>query len=446
MFLDFLFCRFRENRDKIAIIWKNKEYSYNWLLKEIDTAKSFLNKNKIKIGDIVAIRSDFNPYSIAFLLASIENCNIIVPLSYAAKNRDEFYKIAEVEFAVEVGGDNKKILKKFKKKKEVRHNLLSELQERKHPGLILFSSGSTGKSKASVHDFVSLLNKFKLKRHTLRAITFLLFDHIGGINTMFYLLSNVGTIVASMDRNVGNICKLIEKYQVELLPTSPTFLNMILISRAFEKYSLSSLKIVTYGTEPMPEYVLSKFHHLFPNIQLKQTYGLSELGIMRSSSKSSDSLWVKIGGEGYQTKIVNGVLWIKTEMAMLGYLNAPSPFDEEGWFNTQDRVERDGEWIKILGRESEIINVGGQKTYPAEVESVLLELDNIAEVSVYTKPNPIMGNVVAARICLLKDETLVSLKGRIRSYCKSRLESYKIPAFIEISKEKQITDRFKKVR
>lgn len=56
--------------------------------------------------------------------------------------------------------------------------------------------------------------------------------------------------------------------------------------------------------------------------------------ILRSKSKGPDSLWVKIGGEGYETKIVKGVLWIRAESSMLGYLNAPNPFDAEGWFNT----------------------------------------------------------------------------------------------------------------
>jgi long-chain acyl-CoA synthetase len=203
---------------------------------------------------------------------------------------------------------------------------------------------------------------------------------------------------------------------------------------------------VTYGTEAMPEQTLKRFTELFPQIELKQTYGLSEIGIMRSRSRSSDSLWLKIGGEDYQTKIVDGVLYIKAKTAMLGYLNHPSPFDEEGWFNTQDRVEADGEWVKILGRETDIINVGGQKVYPAEVESVLLGIDNIAEASVFGRPNPIMGYVVAARVNLEEEEPLSALKKRIRSYCKDKLEPFKIPAHVEIASEKQVSDRFKKVR
>ena len=443
MLLDFLFKVFEDNKEKNAIIWRGKEFTYRWLQNKITEAKNNLINNNIKLGEVIAIRSDFNPYSIAYLIALIENSNIVVPISYAVKTLDEFYDTAEVEKIIEIKEDNPKIIDKKRKSK---HSILINLKKKKHPGLILFSSGTTGKSKAAVHDFVPLLEKFKVQTKLLKTITFLLFDHIGGMNTLFYILSNAGTIISVENRSSENVCKMIERYEVELLPTSPTFINMILMSRAYEKYDISSLKLVTYGTENMPEQTLKTFNKLFPNIKLKQTYGLSELGILRSKSRFNDSLWVKVGGENYETKVVNDILYIKAKTAMLGYLNAPFPFDKDSWFNTQDKVEVDGEWIKILGRTTDIINVGGQKVYPAEVESVLLEIDNINDVSVFSKDNSIMGKIVAAKINLKNNEPVNSLKKRIRKYCKSRLESYKIPAYIEITKEKQVSDRFKKVR
>ena len=122
---------------------------------------------------------------------------------------------------------------------------------------------------------------------------------------------------------------------------------MVLMSEAYARHDLSTLRTVTYGTEPMPESTLRRLHALFPAIQLVQTYGLSEVGILRSKSKSSDSLWVKIGGEGFETRVVNGILEIKARSSMLGYLNAPSPFTADGWFVTGDEVEVDGEYLRI---------------------------------------------------------------------------------------------------
>ncbi len=70
---------------------------------------------------------------------------------------------------------------------------------------------------------------------------------------------------------------------------------------------------------------------------------------------------MKLGDDTHQIKIINDILYIKSEMAMICYLNAPSPFDKDGYFNTQDKVEIKEGNIKILGRESDIINVAGEK-------------------------------------------------------------------------------------
>jgi acyl-CoA synthetase (AMP-forming)/AMP-acid ligase II len=218
------------------------------------------------------------------------------------------------------------------------------------------------------------------------------------------------------------------------------------LSEAYKRYNLGSLETVTYGTEPMPESTLKRFQELFPNVNLLQTYGLSEVGILRSKSRRSDSLWVKIGGEGFETRIVDGILQIKSKSAMLGYLNAASPFTEDGWFHTGDSVETDGEYIKILGRKSEIINVGGQKVYPAEVESTILEMDEVAEVTVYGEDNPITGHIVCANVTLSDPEETKKTAVRIKKFCREKLEPYKIPVKVNLVNEKQYNNRFKKAR
>ena len=158
------------------------------------------------------------------------------------------------------------------------------------------------------------------------------------------------------------------------------------------------------------------------------------------------SLWVKVGGEGFETKVVDGLLYIRAKSAMLGYLNAPSPFDAEGWMNTEDMVEVDGDYIRILGRASDIINVGGQKVCPAEIEGVLLQLDNVRDVAVYGEKNPLTGKIVAARFNLVEHEDLDLLKKRVRAFCRDRMPSFKIPVKITTTDREQHSDRYKKMR
>jgi len=445
MYIDFLMEGFTRNREKEAIIWKDKSFNYQWLVDRVQFWREEIQKHNITSGTVVILEADFSPIALALLLVLIEKNCIIVPLTSSVESqKPEFIEIAEGEILFRIDEDDKLTISK--RPHSAAHRFIKQLKQSKKPGLVLFSSGSTGKSKASLSDFSSILNKFKVSRHSLRTIAFLLFDHIGGINTLLYTLSNAGCVVAVNNRSPEGVLSSIEKYKVELLPTSPTFINLVLLSEAYKRYNLSSLKTITYGTEPMPESTLKRLHELFPNIQLKQTYGLSELGILRSKSKGSDSLWVKVGGEDFQTRIIDGLLEVKAKSAMLGYLNAPSPFTEDGWFKTGDSVLTDGEYIKILGRESEIINVGGEKVYPTEVESVIQNIDNVAEVTVYGKKNAITGNMVCAKVRLVKQEDPKVFSAMLKKYCRKKLQPFKVPVKVEIVDKQQYSQRFKKSR
>lgn len=445
MHVDFLRAVFTDFDSNDALIWNDRPFSYRWLLDALDRSAEELDGAGVAEGSVVSIEADFSPKAIATMLALIERSCVVVPLTDSVEdNKPEFRAVAQVEVVVEV--DESDQLRIRETGVAADHAMVRELRYRGHPGLVLFSSGSTGKSKAAVHDFVPMLEKFKVRRHTLRTITFLLFDHIGGVNTLLYNLSNGGCIVTVQDRRPETVCEAIERYGVELLPTSPTFLNLLLVSHAYKGRDLSSLKIVTYGTEPMPKNTLDRIHELLPEVRLLQTYGLSEVGILRSKSRSSDSLWVKVGGEGFETRVVDGMLEIKARSAMLGYLNAPSPFTEDGWFKTGDVVEVDGEYLRILGRDSEIINVGGEKVYPAEVEGVLESMPGVAEAVVTGEPHPLTGRIVAARVRLAQEESLADFRKRMRSYCQDRLARFKIPQKVELVSDSMQGSRFKKMR
>jgi acyl-CoA synthetase (AMP-forming)/AMP-acid ligase II len=431
--------------DKPGLVWGNEVRSFAQILSDCNEARSRLVREGIRPGDTVALCGDYSPRLCSLLLASFLNRNIIVPLTSATVSRwPQLMDLAQVRFAIVFENDDAYRITAFER--GVTHPLLRQLQERETPGLILFSSGSTGESKASVLDLNRLLAKFETPRPAHNTLLFLLLDHIGGINTLLYGLSNGSTVVTTHERNPHAVCIAIEAHSVELLPTTPTFLRMLLMSDAIPQHDLSSLQIISYGTEPMPQSTLAAIREALPWVRMKQTYGLSELGILPTRSRDSGSVWLKLGDRGYEHKIVDNVLWIRSPSAMLGYLNAASPFDAEGWFNTQDFVETDGEYLRIIGRKSEFINVGGEKVHPTEVENILLQIDNIREVTVRGRPNPVTGEIVAATITTLVPEDPDTLKRRIRHFCQSRLQRYQIPAVIEIVAGSHHSSRFKKSR
>lgn len=445
MFIDFLLERFKEDREKTAIVWKDRMFSYSFLLERIDYWRNRLNDESIRPGMVTILEGDFSPEAMALLLALIERGCIIVPLTAAMETKkDEFIETAQGEVSF-IFDDNDKVTGK-NLPYPGQHDLYEELRAREHPGLVLFSSGTTGKSKAILHDVQHLLKKYTVKRLDFTTLAFLLFDHIAGIDTLLYVLSNGSCLVTVENRSADAICRAIEKFNVEVLPVSATFLNLLIFSEAYSRYDLSSLKYIAYGSEVMLESTLKKCAGLFPKVTILQKYGTTEVGTLRSKSKSSDSLWMKIGGEGFDTRVVDGILQIKAHSAMMGYLNAPSPFTDDGWFVTGDTVEVDGEYIRIHGRHCDIINVGGEKVSPTEVENLIQTMDNVAEVLVYGEKNNITGNIVCAEISLIAEEDEKEFIRRLKQFCVKRIQPYKIPIKINIVDAIRLSERFKKVR
>jgi acyl-CoA synthetase (AMP-forming)/AMP-acid ligase II len=146
---------------------------------------------------------------------------------------------------------------------------------------------------------------------------------------------------------------------------------------------------------------------------------------------------------------VNGELWLRSESQIVGYLNYDNPFTEDGWFPTGDLVEvTEDEYVKIIGRSKEIINVGGEKVLPQEVENAILELPEVVDAVVYGESYPITGQIVVAKIVprdknVLDDRTL-SLK--VKRHCRDRMQSYKVPVKIYMVDTLDYGERFKKKR
>jgi acyl-CoA synthetase (AMP-forming)/AMP-acid ligase II len=428
--------------DTNAMVFHDRQISYTELIRLIDGNKIFLSKNSIEPGQVVSLDAIYSPRTCALLIALIENGNIIVPLPAAPEEkRTGLLHVAQVER--EILADGRVVAHNCR----ADHPYYQQLRAGALPGLVLFSSGTTGGCKAPVLNFAKLITH--CDRSTLRprrALAFLSLDHIGGINTLISTLVHGGCVITVAERSPKSVYQAVALHRVDTLPTTPTFLTMSLIAGEFARHDLRSLRLITYGTEPMPLQTLRKLNNILPAVRFKQTYGLSEVGILPTVSKDNHSLWMKLGSHGFAHKIIDGTLWVRSEMAMLGYLNASAAFDEDGYFNTQDVVEVDGDYIKVLGRKSELINVGGEKVYPGEVENILLEMDHVAEATVTGKPSPVTGMVVRAVLRLTEPEPLSALQQRVRAYCKTRLQAFKIPVIIELTDQPMYSDRLKKTR
>ena len=433
--------------DKSAIVDIEGDFTYSELSTKIESYKCELD-SLFADGQVVAILSDYNFNAVALFFALYQKQSIIAPI--VSTNTEEIEKrlsVVKPDAIVRLNGAQCNV--ELKSSQLPRHAMIQTLRDCKQPGLVLFSSGSTGEPKAMVHNLENLVNSYQGKKQKkLNILVFLMFDHIGGLNTLLNTLAMGAKIVFPRTRNPDEIAALIETHQIHVLPASPTFLNMMLMARVQERFNLHSLKMITYGTEPMPKSLLKKLKGIFPRTKLLQTFGTSETGIAQTSSRSSDSLELKLDDPNLEYKIVNGELWLKSKTQVLGYLNARmESFTEDGWFKTGDLVdELEGGYIRIKGRAKEVINVGGEKVLPAEIESVILELDFVEDCMVFGEKNAITGQMVSVQVVLKEGFGQKEAKVLIRKHCKEELDMYKVPAKFDFVEKTNFGDRFKKKR
>jgi acyl-CoA synthetase (AMP-forming)/AMP-acid ligase II len=313
-------------------------------------------------------------------------------------------------------------------------------------GLVLFSSGTSGEPKGMLHRFGALLDPYRqLQPRQDRTLLLLLIDHIGGLDSAFRCLFAGSTLVVPGARTPEAAGAAIEQHQVNVLPASPTFLNLILLSRIHKKYDLRSLEIIAYGAEAMPEPLLRRLGDIFPQAQRQQKFGTSETGAIRIKSVEADSLYFRIDDRESEWKVIDSELWLKTPSRIIGYINSDNnSLESDGWYRTGDLVESDGQGnIRIIGRMNETINVGGQKVHPDEVARVLQLIPDVEAVHVYGENDPITGSRVCAKIFTLSADSPLAWKRKVRSHCRTQLSAWKIPSRIVLCSEIDVTNRLK---
>lgn len=447
-----LLARVTENADKKALVGDALEWSYADLLEAIAQWDARLAQNHIDAGGLVAIRSDFRGAAIACLLALFKRRAIAVLLS--PTDPAALTKAAGIGVRLCITVDSQEQLtietlpeeRDYDRAPTSSHPLIGQLLERGHPGFVVFSSGSSGVPKAVLHDADGFCAHLADVRKAKSTVGFLALDHIAGVDTLLYTLFAGGSLVLLNQRTPAGVCSAIQNHRAEVLPASPSFLKLLVLDKSWLRYDLSSLSIVTFGSEPPDTYVNQTVANALPHVQLMQKYGASEFGAPRSKTRPNDTGWIKLDGPHFKTRVVDDVLWVKTSGTMLGYLNHELPQSDDGWFCTGDRVETDGEWLRILGRESDIINVGGEKVFPAEVERQIEQMPEVLECAVTGEAHVLLGHVVVAKVHLVAGASLSQPKLQVRRFCKDRLPKYALPVRVEVTEVSLTTQRGKRLR
>jgi len=391
----------------------------------VGAARHELAQLKLDRPTAFGLIGEHGPAATAWLLALAEAGHFVAPLSGNAVEHPAKLALINAQWIVVAEAKEWKTFPRVDEPSS--HSLFRQLAEQKTAGLILFSSGTSGAPKAMVQDFGKLLASYESRHESdLGMLALLCFDHIGGLNTLFNTLAAGSLLAVPASRSPADVAEAIARHRVAVLPASPTFLNLLLAAGVTT--DLSSLRVITYGTEPMPESLLARLKAAFPQVRFIQTFGTSETGITRTESPEGDSTFLRFEDPNLEWKVIDDELWLRSRTQIAGYLNASNErFTADGWFRTGDKVEQGPNGsLRILGRMGEMINVGGEKLMPAEVESVVLGIPGVTDCRARGEANALTGQtVVVDVVASVTDQE--ALRSAIRTACRERLARHKIP-------------------
>lgn len=410
----------------------------------IGKARLALTQLKLDRPTAFGLVGDHGPASTAWLIALAEAGHFVAPLSGNAAEYPAKLALIGAQWMVLADHSTWELLPRVDEPSA--HPLFAQLRGQGSAGLVLFSSGTSGAPKAMVQDFTKLLSSYESRHESdLVMLALLGFDHIGGLNTLFSSLAAGSLLVIPPSRSPADVAAAISRHRVVVLPASPTFLNLLLAAGVSAE--LASLRVITYGTEPMPESLLLRLRATFPRVRFIQTFGTSETGIARTESPEPASTFFRFADPGQEWKIIDGELWLRSQTQVGGYLNAGNDrFTADGWFRTGDRAEAgENGTLRILGRLGEMINVGGEKLMPQEVEAVIQPIEGVAECRVFGESHALTGQAVAVDIVTTGTPDHETLRARIRTVCRAKLARHKVPTRVNFVSHVS-GERMKKLR
>ncbi len=288
--------------------------------------------------------------------------------------------------------------------------------------ITLYTSGTTGLPKRVSHTFQNVTRMVKKSSKMESDIWGFSYNptHIAGLQVFFQALLNNNSIITLFGQSRSKIYELIEQFHITNISATPTFFRMLL---PIEK-PYNSVKRITSGGEKFDNKFTESLLTIFPNAKILNVYASTEAGTVLAAN--GDLFQIKDALKK-MVKIVDNELFINNKL--LGYTNSIELNDN--WYNTGDIVEiveNDPLVFRFVGRKNELINVGGYKVNPLEIESVINSHPNIKISRVFAKKNSVIGNVLCADIVIKKDISEKTLK----DFLNKKIQNFKIPRIINI--------------
>jgi fatty-acyl-CoA synthase len=332
---------------------------------------------------------------------------------------------------------------------------------------MLYTSGTTGEPKGCLLSHGNMYYKCRVyvdlhkwthaDRYLVPVPYFHIFGSMGGVAANCL----AGSTQVLMDVfDAGEAMRLIQAERVTIFSGVPTMFITVLGHPAFGTFDLSSLRTGSIGAAPVPVEIMKKILDREGGLGMDAlvVYGLTEATGGTHWTRPGDPIEKRVATVGLRTpeiedRIVDpvtgralppgqeGEVCIRGSTLMLGYYRKPDATAEkirDGWLHTGDMGIQDADgYLRITGRVSDMIIVGGFNTYPAEIENFYLRHPGILEVSIVGVPDPIMGEVVMAFVIPKPGATLSA--EAVIAFARDKIANFKVPRYVEIVEQFPLT-------
>lgn len=324
---------------------------------------------------------------------------------------------------------------------------------------ICYTSGTTGRSKGAMlthRNFIANCEQLdrtergRAKESDVLLLVLPLF-HIYAMNcAMNAFLRSGATIVLVRRFEAQQVLEQIQKHRCNLFHGAPPMYITWVNTPTLGDYDLSSMRVAYSGAAPLPIQVLDRFRTV-TGVEIVEGYGLTETSpVTHSNCAVMVSKPGTVGPPipGVEARLVDdedhdvapgapGEIICRGENITIGYWRNPTATAEalrNGWFHTGDiaTVDEDG-YYRIVDRKKDMINSGGSKVWPREVEEVLFKHPAVREAAVVAMPDNYWGERPIAYIALKEDQS--ATQEELIAYCKERVASYKAPCLIKFRDE-----------
>ncbi len=306
---------------------------------------------------------------------------------------------------------------------------------------VMFTSGTTGAPKMVVHTLAGLTGAILRNAAPDGPVvwgTFYDIRRYGGLQIFFRAVIDGGSLVLSdAHEAVADHLLRLGRHGATHVSGTPSHWRRAIMSPSARAMNP---RYVRLSGEIADQAILDHLAHIYPHARVGHAYASTEAGVGFEVDDGRAGFPATMIGRlpsGVEMKVEQGTLRIRSNRTALGYLGGRGPAalaDAEGFVDTGDIVElRDGRW-HFVGRQNGVINVGGLKVHPEEVEAVINRHPQVRMSLVRARRNPITGALVVADVVLREDGAATNgeVEQEILRLCRAGLTRHKVPSAIRV--------------